>query len=94
MEVEVTKGSISICGSREIERPDCSHSPTYDWKRDINMSTDLYINGDGLPGGSREKRQTTVVHITVEGLENNNTFSLNTTFGDITSTVIYAIECS
>ena len=100
MRVEVTIGSISVCGSREIERPDCSYSPTYDWKRDITISTEVYINGDGLLDGSvtKKKRQAaldvnaTRVYVTVEGLENNNTFSLNTAFGDTTSgTVIYAI---
>ena len=89
--VEVTIGAISVCGSREIERPDCSYSPTYDWKRDITISTEVFISGSGLLAGSKKKRQAAldvnaiIAYVTVEGLDNNNTFSLNTTFGDTTS---------
>ena len=75
--VEVTDGSISICGSKEIERPDCSYSPTYDWKVDITTTTEVFISGSA--------NTTITVHVTVEGLDTNNTFSLNTTFGDTTS---------
>ena len=101
MTVDVTEGAISVCGSKEIERPDCSYSPTYDWKVDIPFSTEIHITGSGLLDGnipSKKKRQTvpnvnaTILHVTIEGLDDNNTFTLNTTFGDTTSKGMYGAD--
>lgn len=91
LKVEVEEGKIAICGSNFLERPDCSYSPTYNWKFEVTDYTDIFLNENGLPQTNRlDKRsaaQTEVtVYVTIEGLalDGNITFLLNTTLGDTT----------
>ena len=93
VKVTVDEGSIAICGSRLLQCPDCSFSPSYDWKLEIEFFSEVYINGNGNPNDdlqSISKRQTVemtniTVFITIEGLNSQNSFNLNTTFGDSTT---------
>ena len=95
MKVEVDEGSVCICGSRSLARPDCSYSPSYDWKLMVDSYDDIYINGDGIPKDKQQlilKRQAVeitniTIFVTVEGLDSNNTFLLNTTYGDTAVTI-------
>ena len=90
VKIEVDDGSIAICGSRSLARPDCSYSPSYDWKLEVDSYADIYINRDGIPRDEQQtftKRQAVetiniTVFVTVEGLGSQNTFLLNTTYGD------------
>ena len=86
-------GSVAICGSRSLARPDCSYSPTYDWMLEVNDDFEIFINREGLPSNEQQsvsKRQIVesiniTIFITVEGLDSLNSFSLNTTYGDTTT---------
>ena len=93
LKVDITSGQVLVYGSFTIQNP---NSLTADFSitsttNGINffIGPDLYHS---LIGGSqtiRERRQIgspsnipTNVYLSIEGLETNNTFSLNTTFGD------------
>ena len=88
---------MSVCGSSTIRNPDCSYGPLYDWKRDVTQREEIYISGQVADSQSRRKRAVNTsmeveytnftVYVTVEGLDTNNTFFLNTTFGDTRGTV-------
>ena len=92
MKANVDQGNVAVCGSRSLQRPDCSYSPTYDWKLETRDYDDIFIPSNGSPNNrqrSLSKRQTVegvnvTVYVTVEGLDLVNTFLLNTTFGDTT----------
>lgn len=93
MKVEVDVGSIAVCGSKSLQRPDCSYSPTYDWKLEVDDSNEIFISMDGIPSDEQKlvsKRQmveiiNVTVFVTIEGLDVQNTFLLNTTYGDTTT---------
>ena len=96
IEVEVEIGQVAVCGSNSLERPDCSYSLTYDWRLEVNQYSELYIGANGSPGGSEDTTPApttptddaitnATVYVTVEGLDTNNTFLLNTTYGDTTT---------
>ena len=96
LKVNVTKGNLVVHGSFSVQNPnnltqdfsvmsngnDIDHFISPELMR---QSTD---NGNG--GGSRKKRQTPLptnatganVYLSIVGLNDNNTFVLNTTFGD------------
>lgn len=92
LKVEVNEGTIVVCGSKSLQRPDCSYAPTYNWKLEISDYSDIFIKNDGTPNNEQRsvsKRQVVeivnvTVFVTVEGLDTQNTFQLNTTFGDTT----------
>lgn len=94
---------MSVCGSSTIRNPDCSYGPLYDWKRDVTQREEIYISGQVADSQSRRKRAVNTsmeveytnftVYVTVEGLDTNNTFFLNTTFGDTRGTVCVCIRC-
>ena len=88
-------GEVSICGSTTIERPCCSLSTLYDWIRDVDDFDDIFLTTEGNdadnlpPTIGRRRRQVIMLNstnitmfVTIEGLGENNTFALNTTFGD------------
>ena len=101
LKVNVTQGNLLVYGSFSVQNPnnltqdfsvmsngnDIDHfiSPEL-----LRQSTD---NRDG--GGSRKKRQTPTptnatdanVYLSIVGLNDNNTFVLNTTFGDTTESI-------
>ena len=92
VKAEVDMGSVAVCGSRSLARPDCSYSPTYDWMLEVNDYSEIFINGEGFPGNEHQsisKHQIVesiniTIFVTVEGLDSLNSFSLNTTYGDTT----------
>ena len=88
-------GKVSICGSTTIERPCCSLSTLYDWIRDVDDFDDIFLTAEGndadnLPPTIGRRRSqiiildstNTTMFVTIEGLGENSTFTLNTTFGD------------
>ena len=93
LKVDITLGQVLVHGSFTIQNP---NSLTADFSitstnNGINffISPDLYHSSIGGSQTIRERRQiglpsitTTNVYLSIEGLQTNNTFSLNTTFGD------------
>ncbi len=73
-----------------MQRPDCRFSSTYDWIRVVTVTVDVFITPDGLDADSqstvgRRRRQADAdvpMFVTVEGVEQSNSFALNTTTGD------------
>ena len=95
IQVGLDIGRIVVCGSNSLERPDCSYSLTYDWKLEISEYEELFIGPDGFPSNapaptriptatiiSPTTTTNITVYLTIEGLEDDNVFSLNTTYGD------------
>ena len=92
---EVEEGAIVICGSRSLQRPDCSYRPSYDWRLEVQGNAEIFINGQGVPANQQQsisKRQVdsggnenVTVFVTIEGLESQNSFMMNTTVGDTTT---------
>ena len=98
VKIELEIGRVAVCGSNFLERPDCSYSLTYDWRLEVSQYSELFIGADGYPSDTTpapnhlSKNHTntdiitnTSVYMTVEGLETNNIFLLNTTYGDTTT---------
>ena len=94
IKVEVEIGRVAVCGSNFLKRPDCSFSLTYDWRLEVSQYSELFIGADGSPSGFEDTTPlpngtyvitNTTVYVTVEGLETNNIFLLNTTYGDTTT---------
>ena len=97
IQVELDIGRIVVCGSNSLERPDCSYSLTYDWRLEVSEYEDLFIGPDGFQSNAPRTLTPTsaptftppmftttniTVYLTIEGLDENNVFSLNTTYGD------------
>jgi len=86
--VTAEEGRIAVCGSRTIQRPSCSDSSLYDWKREVTTSAAVYITPDGLDADSLANMGGGVVSFNItmffscEGLGLNNVFVLDTTFAD------------
>ena len=99
VKIELEIGRVAVCGSNFLERPDCSYSLTYDWRLEVSQYSELFIGADGYPSGSEDTTPATScldtnctgnitntsVYMTVEGLETNNIFMLNTSRGDTTT---------
>ena len=93
VKANVDQGNVAVCGSSSLQRPDCSYSPTYDWKLETRDYDDIFIPSNGSPNNRRRslsERQTTessntTVFVTIEGLDSLNTFQLDTTLGDTTA---------
>lgn len=90
---KVNEGTIAVCGSKFLQRPDCSYAPTYDWKLEINDYSDLFINSDGTPNCEQQSASDcqdaetvtsniVTIFVTIEGLDVQNTFQLNTAVGN------------
>ena len=93
LKIDVTIGQVQVRGSFTIRNPT---SLTADFSIqststgiDYFISPDLYQSSTGGMQTSRRRRQTgsplnttANVFLSIEGLDTNNTFSLNTTFGD------------
>ena len=96
LKVDITLGQVLVQGSFIIQNPtsltaDFSVTSTTSGI-DYFISPALYQSSIGDLQTSRRRRQTgstsnitANVYLSLEGLETNNTFSLNTTFGDTTS---------
>ena len=96
LKIDVTLGQVLVQGSFTIQNPtsltaDFSLTSTTS-SIDYFISPDLYQSSTGGLQTSRQRRQTvstsniTVnVYLSIKGLQTNNTFFLNTTFGDTTS---------
>ena len=96
LKVDITLGQVLVQGSFIIQNPtsltaDFSVTSTTSGI-DYFISPALYQSSIGDLQTSRRRRQTgstsnitANVYLSIEGLETNNTFSLNTTFGDTTS---------
>ena len=98
IQVELDIGRVVVCGSNSLERPDCSYSLTYDWRLEVSEYEDLFIGPDGFQSNAPRTLTPTsaptftppmfttttniTVYLTIEGLDENNVFSLNTTYGD------------
>ena len=93
LKVDITLGQVQVYGSFTIRNPT---SLTADFSitsttGGINffISPDLYQTSTGGLQTSHRRRQigslsntTAFVYLSIEGLQTNNTFFLNTTFGD------------
>lgn len=102
VKVTIEKGDSVVCGSTFLERPDCSYSPSYDWKLEGNNYHEIFLDGNGLPCSANEKCQvqdvkitnvTVEVYITIEGVGESNTFRMNTSIGDTTTIQSKFIAC-
>ena len=101
VKIDIESGRVAVCGSNFLERPDCCYSLTYDWRLEVSQYSELFIGADGYPSGSEDTTPATnhpsrnctgnitntSVYVTVEGLETNNIFMLNTSHGDTTVTM-------
>ena len=64
--VTADQGLVDVCGSRTVERPDCSVSTLHDWLRQVSAFSVIYITPDGtdadstsmVPGGGTSVRHT------------------------------------
>ena len=97
LKIEITQGNLAVRGSFTVQNPDAL---TQDFSVmsngngiDYFISPQLYIQSttddDDDDDGSRRKRQTSMpnVYLSIAGLNDINTFALNTTFGDTTSPI-------
>ena len=103
VKVEIEVGTVAVCGSNWLERPDCSYNLTYDWKMVVSDYKEVFIGPDGYPVGSHNSKNiskfqtanstnksqpvldtnnTAAVYVTIEGLDTDNVFLFNTTYGD------------
>ena len=97
VKVGITRGNVLVRGSFSVQNPT---ELTQDFvvmsngdEIDYFVSPELYeqsttVNTDG----QRRKRQATptnelTLYLSIVGLDNNNTFSLNTTIGDTTEAI-------
>ena len=99
LKIDITIGQIQVQGSFTIQNPT---SLTADFSIqstsagiDYFISPDLYQSSTGGMQANRRRRQTgspsnttANVFLSIEGLDTNNTFSLNTTFGDTAPPII------
>ena len=100
LKIDVTQGSLLVRGSFSIQNPT---ELTQDFTvmsngNDIDyyISPELYEKSTTIDSGSqRRKRQTPIptnatdlnVYLSIVGLDNNNTFILNTNIGDNTESI-------
>ena len=98
LKIDITIGNLAIRGSFSVQNPNelTQDFSVMSNGNDIDyfISPELYLQSttDDDDGGSRRKRQTSIptnitganVYLSVVGLNDNNTFVLNTTFGDTT----------
>ena len=100
LKVNVTQGNLLVYGSFSVQNP---NNLTQDFSVMSNGNDiDHFISPELLKqstdrdgGGSRKKRQTPTptnatdanVYLSIVGLNDNNTFVLNTTFGDTTESI-------
>uniref|UniRef100_A0A1X7VAX4 VWFA domain-containing protein n=1 Tax=Amphimedon queenslandica TaxID=400682 RepID=A0A1X7VAX4_AMPQE len=93
LKIDITVGNLVVRGSFTVQNPDVL---TQDFSvmsngNDIDyfISPELYIQSttDDDDDGSRRRRQTSMpnVYLSIAGLNDINSFALNTTFGDTTS---------
>ena len=89
LKIDITIGQIQVQGSFTIRNPT---SLTADFSIqstsagiDYFISPDLYQSSTGGMQTGSLSNTTANVYLSIVGLLNNNTFSLNTTFGDTTS---------
>lgn len=85
--VTAEEGRLAVCGSRTLQRPSCSDSSLYDWRREVTTSTAVYITPEGLDADSLSNIGGQVpanitMFVSFEGLVANNFFILSTTFAD------------
>ena len=100
LKIDVTQGSLLVRGSFSVQNPT---ELTQDFTvtsngNDIDyyISPGLYERSTTIDSGSqRRKRQAPIptnatdlnVYLSIVGLDNNNTFILNTTIGDTTESI-------
>ena len=86
--VTAEEGRIAVCGSRTLQRPSCSNSSLYDWRREITRSAAVYITPEGLDAeslpnmGGNVLQLNVTMFVSVEGLGTTSIFVLNTTLSD------------
>ena len=86
--VTAEEGRIAVCGSRALQRPSCSNSSLYDWRREVTRSAVIYITPEGLDAeslpnmGGNVLQLNVTMFVSVEGLDTTSIFVLNTTFSD------------
>ena len=97
VKVGITVGNVLVRGSFSVQNPT---ELTQDFvvtsngdKIDYFVSPELYEQSTTVStDGQRRKRQATptnelTLYLSIVGLDNNNTFSLNTTIGDTTASI-------
>lgn len=88
LRLEVEIGLIVLYASNKIRSP---NEAFYDWRLETRTSADVYISPDDLEeSSSLTKRQVlqslnTTIFISIEGQSGINNFTLNTTYGDTSS---------
>lgn len=81
-------GLVVLYASNKIQNP---NEAFYDWRLETRTSADVYISPDDLEeSSSLTKRQVlqslnTTIFISIEGQSGINNFTLNTTYGDTSS---------
>lgn len=91
VKIDVETGSVVLYASNTIQNP---NEALYDYKLETSSSSDVYISPDDFEDTtSITKRQAMppantniTIYISIEGQSGINSFSLNTTYGDTTST--------
>ena len=91
LRLNVEKGRVVLYASSKIPNP---NSAFYDFSLETDSSEDVYLSPeDFLAGGGGERlgrsqaetdedKSRTMIFITIEGLEEDNSYVLETTFGD------------
>lgn len=88
LRLEVQTGLVVLYASNKIQNP---NEAFYDWRLETRTSADVYISPDDLEeSSSLTKRQVlqslnTTIFISIEGQSGINNFTLNTTYGDTSS---------
>lgn len=93
LEINIPVGGLQVYGSFEISNPT---SLTADFEFSVQIDINYFVSPELRPStcddvGMRRRRQANNVtlsnnlYLSIVGLEDNNTFSLNTTIGDTSS---------
>lgn len=96
LRLNVAEGRIILYGSTKIQNP---NSALYEIRLETESNEDVFISpadivsDDGIivkrSRARREQSNLTMIYITIEGLHNNNSYILETTFGDTSTCKLY-----
>ena len=74
-------GSTALYASSQLMNPS---SAFYDYMIETDSFADVYIDPSAFGTSGVVKRETTTIYVSIEGLGERNSFSLETTVGDTT----------
>lgn len=74
-------GSAALYASSQLMNPSAAF---YDYMLQTDSSAQVYVDPGVLGDSGIVKRETTALYVSIEGLEESNSFSLETAVGDTT----------